>query len=104
MDGGPALAIGPNVHPVMHEELVRTAKDHEIRYQVEVAPGATGTDGWAMQVARMGVPTEVISVPLRYMHSAVETVAVADIDRTARLMAAFIARLDESFAGRLGLA
>ena len=42
----------------------------------------TGTDGWAMQVARMGVPTEVISVPLRHMPSAVATVAVADIDPT----------------------
>ncbi len=103
MDGGPALAIGPNVHPLVHEELVRTAKEYEIRYQVEVAPGATGTDGWAIQVARMGVPTEVISVPLRYMHSTVETVSVADIDRTARLMARFIARLDESFSKRLGL-
>ncbi|NLD45081.1 MAG: M42 family metallopeptidase [Chloroflexi bacterium] len=103
MDGGPVLTIGPNVHPVMYEELVRAAKAHEIRYQVEVAPGATGTDGWAIQVARAGVPTEVISLPLRYMHSTVETVCVADIERTGRLMAAFIARLDESFSERLGL-
>ncbi len=103
MDGGPVLTIGPNVHPVMYEELVRAAKANEIRYQVEVAPGATGTDGWAIQVARAGVPTEVISLPLRYMHSTVETVCVADIERTGRLMAAFIARLDESFSERLGL-
>lgn len=103
MDGGPALAVGPNVHPVLHEEMVRVAKAQEIKYQIEVAPGATGTDGWAIQVAREGVPTEVISVPLRYMHSTVETLCVADVERTGRLMARFIAGLDESFSERLGL-
>ena len=57
----------------------------------------------AIQVAREGVPTEVISVPLRYMHSTVETLCVADVERTGRLMARFIAGLDESFSERLGL-
>lgn len=103
MDGGPALAIGPNVHPALHRALVRVAREEEIKHQLEVAPGATGTDGWAIQVAREGVPTEVISIPLRYMHSTAETVKVADIQRTARLMARFIGGLDEAFAEELGV-
>ena len=47
-------------------------------------------------MTREGIPTGLLSIPIRYMHSAVETVALADIDRTARLLAAFISRLDES--------
>jgi len=103
MDGGPAIAMGPNVHPVMHRGLVRVAKEQELKYQVEVAPGATGTDGWAIQVAREGIPTAVISIPLRYMHSTVETVKVADIQRTGRLLARFVSGLDEAFGAELGL-
>jgi len=103
MGGGPALAMGPNVHPVMYEGLVGAAKRYEIKYQTEVIPGGSGTDGWAIQVTREGIPTEVISIPLRYMHSTVETVCIADIERTGRLMARFIASLDEAFVARLGL-
>ena len=54
----------------------------EIPYLVEPVPGATGTDAWAIQVAREGIPTGLLGIPLRYMHSAVETVALDDIDRT----------------------
>ncbi len=103
LDAGPALAMGPNVHPAMYEGLMETAKRYEIKVQTEVIAGGSGTDGWAIQVARQGVPTAVISIPLRYMHSAVETVCIADIERTGRLMARFIASLDEAFAARLGL-
>lgn len=103
MDGGPAVAMGPNVHPLLQSRLVQVAKEQEIKYQLEVAPGATGTDAWAIQVARQGVPTALLSIPLRYMHSPVETLKVADVQRTGRLMARFISGLDESFAAELGL-
>lgn len=102
MDGGPAIAIGPNIHPLMQERLVEVAKAHELKYQVEVAAGATGTDAWAIQVAREGIPTALLSIPLRYMHTSVETVCLRDIERTARLMALMIAGLDEAFAEQLG--
>ena len=65
-------------------------------------PGNSGTDAWAIQVAQEGIPTGLLSVPIRYMHSAVETVALDDLDRTARLLAAFIARLDDGCAGGAG--
>jgi len=56
-----------------------------------------------MQVTREGVPTALISIPLRYMHTNVETLAVKDLERVGRLMALFIAGLDEAFARELGL-
>ena len=103
MDGGPAVARGPNIHPLMFERLTDTARKVELPYQVEVAAGATGTDAWAIQVARQGIPTALLSIPLRYMHTSVETACMKDIVRTGRLMALFIAGLDEAFATELGL-
>lgn len=103
MDGGPAIAKGPNIHPAMHERLVALAKDNELPHQVEILPGASGTDAWAIQVAREGIPTALLSIPLRYMHTSVETVCIRDIQRTARLVALFVATLDENFAFKLGL-
>jgi endoglucanase len=103
MDGGPAIAKGPNIHPLMHERLTAIAKDNELPHQLELSPGATDTDAWAIQVAREGIPTALLSIPLRYMHTSVETVCVKDIQRTGRLMALFIAGLNEDFAAKLGL-
>jgi len=91
---GPAVAIGPNVHPKMFERLVKAAKDYEIAYVTEAIPGRSGTDAWAIQVAREGIPTGLLSIPVRYMHTVVETVNLKDVSRTGRLMAAFIAQLD----------
>jgi len=103
MDSGPAIAKGPSIHPLMHERLVALAKDNELPHQVEILPGASGTDAWAIQVAREGIPTALLSIPLRYMHTSVETVCVKDVQRTARLMSLFIATLTEDFAAKLGL-
>jgi len=103
MNAGPALAIGPNVHPKMQARLSSVADKFEIPLQREVIPGASGTDGWAIQVARCGVPTAVLSIPLRYMHTSVETGNIKDIERTGRLMALFISGLDDTFATDLGL-
>ncbi|MCD6520470.1 MAG: M42 family metallopeptidase [Anaerolineae bacterium] len=103
MDGGPAIAKGPNIHPVMHQTLVEVAKRYELKHQLEIIPGASGTDAWAIQVTREGIPSALLSIPLRYMHTSVETVCIRDIERTGRLMALFISQLDESFAEKLGL-
>ena len=96
MGKGPAIAIGPNFHPRMVEKLVETAKEYEISYVTEPIPGHSGTDAWAIQVAREGVPTCLLSIPVRYMHTVVETVNLKDVTRTGRLMAAFISRLNGS--------
>jgi len=100
---GPAIAIGPNFHPKLQEALVETAKELEIPYQIETVPGRSGTDAWAIQVAREGIPTALLSIPLRYMHTPVETLSVKDIERTGYLLASFIARLDEEFLDKIRL-
>jgi len=103
MKGGPAIAIGPNIHPAMHKRLLEVAKRYEIPYQTEIIGGRSGTDAWAIQVAREGIPTGLLSIPLRYMHTSVETLSIQDIERTGRLMARFIGELDEAFAQELGI-
>jgi len=88
---GPSIAIGPNFHPKLVKRLKEVAEDREIPYHVDPIPGRSGTDAWAIQVTREGVPTALISVPLRYMHQPVETLAVEDVERAGRLLAAFVA-------------
>ncbi len=98
---GPALAIGPNMHPALFGELKRVAEEYEIPYQVEVAPGGTGTDANAIQLTREGIPTALLSLPLRSMHTPIETLSLKDLTRTGRLLARFIAGLDDEFIGKL---
>ena len=103
MGGGPSIARGPIYHPLLGERLAETARAHEVTHQFEYDARGSGTDAWAIQVAREGVPTALLSVPLRYMHTSVETVCVQDIERTGRLMALLIAGLDEAFATQIGV-
>jgi len=103
MGKGPSIAFGPTAHPAIHEQLVSVAQANEIPHQIEPIPGASGTDAWAIQVVREGIPAGLLSIPLRYMHTSVETVVAQDIARTGRLLAHFAASLDAAFAGRLGL-
>ena len=101
LDGGPTISLGPNFHPKIFEGLVAAAKALEIPYQVDPIPGASGTDAWGIQVTRSGIPCGLLSIPVRAMHTPVETVALRDIERTARLAAEFICRLDPGFAEAL---
>lgn len=98
MGSGPAIGLGPNMHPVLRQLLVNTAEREEIPYTNEVLPGNSGTDAWAMQVSQSGVPTALISVPIRNMHTPAETVALKDIDRSARLLAGTICVLPEDLS------
>jgi len=98
---GPAIGIGPNFHPGLVTRLKEVAEAREIPYQIDPIPGRSGTDAWAIQVTREGVPTALISVPVRYMHQPVETLAVQDVERAGRLLAAFIAGLEVDFMERL---
>ena len=98
---GPSVAWGPNIHPRLHQRLMDTAHRHEIPVHFEPMPGASGTDAWAMQMTQAGVATALLSLPTRYMHTPVETLAVRDLERAARLLAHFIAELDPSFVEEL---
>jgi endoglucanase len=91
---GPVLARGTTLHPTVFERLYEAAEAEGIPFTVESLGRATGTDADAIHISRAGVPTAVVSVPLRYMHSPVELVSMADIDAAARLIAAFARRLE----------
>jgi endoglucanase len=94
---GPSIAIGPNFHPQFLERLKEVAETNEIPYHIDPIPGRSGTDAWAIQVTREGVPTALVSVPVRYMHQPVETLDVRDIERAGRLLANVIAGLEADF-------
>ena len=98
---GPTLMWGPNVHPFLFKSLQELAERLEIPFVVEPTPTHTGTDAIAMQVVMEGIPNLAIGIPLRYMHSPVEMVALKDISRAGRLVAEFIAQLDENFMEKL---
>jgi len=87
---GPGILVGANTHPNVFKRLKETAKKNHINYQVEVAPGPTGTDAWPMQISGSGVATGVLSIPLRYMHTSVETVDWQDIETTGQLLSHFV--------------
>ncbi len=98
---GPTLSFGPNLHPFLFKKFEELAKNLEIPYQTEVTPRHTGTDGYATQAAAEGIPTMVIGIPLRYMHTPVELVALKDIQRAGRLVAEFIASLEPDFVEKI---
>lgn len=101
LDKGPVIAVGANLHPVMVQTLRDVASELEIGLQTEPAPSHTGTDAWAIQTAREGIPTALLGIPMRYMHSPIEMISTQDMIRTGRLMAHFIAHLSESFIADL---
>jgi endoglucanase len=89
LGGGPLLCRGPNTHPRVFEGLVRAARKLRIPYQVESDPRPTSTDARSIQVARGGVATGVVSIPLRYMHTPSEVVDLEDVERCVRLFVEF---------------
>lgn len=97
MGKGPAVTRGGNIHPKVFEGIDKAAKEFNISYSLEIAPGPTGTDAWAIQVARSGIPTGLLSIPLRYMHTSVETMDMADIRNAGRLLAFFISKVDRAY-------
>ena len=98
---GIALGWGPNIHPALHERFKKVADELEIPYKIEPTPWHSGTDAMALQIAAEGIPTMVIGIPIRYMHTPVELAALKDIRRAGRLLAAFIARLEPDFLENL---
>ncbi len=90
---GVGLGYGPNIHPALYQRFEQKAKALEIPYHQDLMPRMSGTDAMAVQVVAEGIPCMVLGIPLRYMHTPVETVSLKDIRRAGRLMAAVIADL-----------
>jgi endoglucanase len=91
---GVGLGYGPNIHPALYDAFEEKAKALEIPTHRDLTPRMSGTDAMAVQVVAEGIPCAVLSIPLRYMHTPVETVSLKDVRRAGRLMAEFIADLD----------
>jgi putative aminopeptidase FrvX len=94
LGSGPVIYRGATLSPKVFDLLVETAEAEGIEHTVGATGNSTGTDADAVQFARSGIPTGLVSIPLRYMHSPVEMVDLADVEATVELIAAFAARLD----------
>ena len=92
--GGPVLSRGANINPKVFSLLVAAAQAEGIPYQVEGAPRGTGTDANAIQLSRGGKAAALVSVPLRYMHTPTEVLSLIDVENSAKLLAAFVLRLE----------
>lgn len=91
---GPVIARGANINPMLFNLLVETAKAEEIPVQIIGVPRATGTDANVMQLSRGGVATALLGIPLRYMHTPVETLDLKDLELAIKLLTATLTRID----------
>jgi len=90
---GPVITRGSTLDPLVFELLHAAGEEAGIPFTVNASARYTGTDADAVHLARAGIPTGVVSIPLRYMHSPVEMVELADVENTAKLIAAFAHKL-----------
>ncbi|MEZ6094669.1 MAG: M42 family metallopeptidase [Pirellulaceae bacterium] len=96
LGGGAVIVRGPNMHPLVSERLVQLAASNNIAHQVTALGRAAPNDSNALQVTRGGVATGLVSVPNRYMHSAVETISLADLEHCANLLCEFALSIKEA--------
>jgi endoglucanase len=99
---GVGIGYGPNIHPALYDMFEKKAKELEIPFNRDLMPKMSGTDAMAVQIVAEGIPCAVLGIPLRYMHTPVETVSLKDIRRTGRLMAEFIAGLKPDTLDQIG--
>lgn len=92
---GIVISVGPNLHPKLTNRLVDVCNNKNIAHNIEAVGGDTGTDAWEIQVAREGIPTALLSIPLKYMHTSVETLDVSDVESATSLIFEFINGLEE---------
>ncbi len=100
LGSGPVLSRGSTLNAKLFELLHESAEAEKIPFTVEASARATGTDADAVHISRAGVPTALVTIPVRYMHSPVELVQLEDVHACARLIAAAALRLqrETSFA------
>lgn len=87
---GPMIGVSPSLNTAMTQKLIAIAKDKDIPCQFEVMGGETGTNADQVGTTREGVRTALLSIPLRYMHTPVEVIDLADVEHTAKLLAEYI--------------
>jgi len=90
LGSGPIIARGPNINPVLFERLVKAAEDAKVAYTVMAEPRGTGTDANELQLAREGKIAGLLSIPLRYMHTPTEVLALRDLEAAVALLTRFV--------------
>jgi endoglucanase len=95
LGSGPAIGRGSTLSPRVFELLVEAAEEAGIEHTISASGRGTSTDADVIQISRAGIPTGLVSIPLRYMHSPVELVDLGDVEATVELLAAFAVRLRE---------
>lgn len=95
MGKGSGLTIGGNIHSGLRNYVTKIANEYNYPYQVEVTPGQTGTDARAIQLTKAGIPTVLLAVPLRYMHTSIEIIKTDDVVSTGRLISKIISKLED---------
>lgn len=90
LGNGGVIAVGPNMDNSISRKLVFTSEEKKIKYQLEAIAGPTGTDANTIQISKEGIPTGLVSIPCRYMHSPVEIVDEEDLKMTTKLLTEFI--------------
>jgi endoglucanase len=101
LGGGPVLGWMPDTHQGVTKGLAETAGKLEMNTQNEYRPRGGGTDAYYMQIAREGVPTSVVGIALRYMHTVVESINTKDVERVGRLLGEYITTLNADTIGNL---
>lgn len=91
---GAAIGVGPNLNRAVTRDLFRIAEERGIAHQTEPLPGDSGTNAAAIQIARQGVATGLVSLPLKYMHTPVETVWTADMEAIEALLTAYVEEME----------
>lgn len=95
---GTVISQGPNIHPVLFDHAVQVMKENNVPFTVEIESDDTGTDAWAIQTAKEGIPTLLFSLPLKYMHTMVETVNINDVNQTANAIFALLTNTEDAEA------
>lgn len=98
---GPTITLGATIHPGINDALRKAAGEIGVNLQHKTAPSGTGTDAESIFRSRSGVPTGLISIPQRYMHTSVEVLSVKDVEDAGRVLAKFIASCDWEFVQSL---
>lgn len=95
---GTVVTMGPNIHPMLFKHAIKILDEREIPYTTDVESDDTGTDAWAIQTAKEGIPTLLFSLPLKYMHTMVETVNMDDVEATADALLSLVKYTEDAEA------
>ena len=98
-----SLTRGGNIHPKLYAQLEGICKELDLPYAPDASIGHTGTDAWEIQTRRGGIPTGLISLPLRYMHTCVESIDLKTLENCARLITELLCAQDGDWEEKLCL-